>query len=114
MKHLLYAYRVYLSGIHLMQTGDVIANLTVLNDHFRLSEVDELVDRKRQGAEKMRLNSEEVTRHEAHLDRLEDQLTLAHAESSLPDEPTTLRALNDFVVRLRFEQHAGGSMKCWT
>jgi predicted nucleotidyltransferase len=34
VKHLLYAYRVLLTGIHLMQTGEVVANLVVLNERF--------------------------------------------------------------------------------
>ncbi len=36
VKHLLYAYRVLLTGIHLMQTGEVVANILVLNERFRL------------------------------------------------------------------------------
>lgn len=107
VKHLLYAYRVYLSGIHLMQTGDVVANINVLNERFRLDEVDELVQRKREGAEKMPLSDAEVARHDEHLDRLESVLNAAHDASQLPDEPTTVEALDDFVVRLRLER-AGG------
>jgi len=106
VKHLLYAYRVYLSGIHLMRTGEVIANLSVLNDAMRLPEVNELVLRKQQGAEKMPLSSDELTLHAAHLDRLEAELHRAHEASSLPGEPTTTAALNDFVVRQRLSQHA--------
>jgi uncharacterized protein len=106
VKHLLYAYRVYLSGIHLMRTGDVVANITVLNELFRLPEVDELVQRKREGAEKMRLADFEVALHERHFDRLEADLNAAHDRSQLPDEPTTTAALNDFVVRLRLQTEA--------
>ena len=36
IKPLLYVYRVLLTGIHLMRTGKVEANLVVLNDEFRL------------------------------------------------------------------------------
>jgi len=42
VKHLLYAYRVLLTGIHLLQTGEVIANIQVPNQRFRLTEIDEL------------------------------------------------------------------------
>ncbi|HVJ20996.1 MAG TPA: nucleotidyltransferase domain-containing protein [Polyangiaceae bacterium] len=101
VKHLLYAYRVLLSGIHLMQTGEVLANLTSLNERFRLSEVDALVERKQHGAEKMRLGEDEVALYDKDLDRLEAELGRAHDESSLPEEPTTVAALDDFVVRLR-------------
>ncbi|MGC4066741.1 MAG: nucleotidyltransferase domain-containing protein [Polyangiaceae bacterium] len=86
-----------------MRTGDVVANLTVLNDLFRLTEVGELVQRKREGAEKMRLADSEVALHEKHLERLEVELNIAHDQSQLPEEPTTTDALNDFVVRLRLK-----------
>jgi uncharacterized protein len=105
VKHLLYAYRVFLSGIHLMRTGEVVANITVLNDHFRLSEVDELVRRKRLGAEKMGLDGAEIALHDRRLDLLEAELEQAGVESRLPNEPTTSEALNDFVVRLRLEHN---------
>ena len=36
VKPLLYVYRVLLTGIHLMQTGKVEANLVTLNDKFKL------------------------------------------------------------------------------
>lgn len=105
VKHLLYAYRVYLSGIHLMRTGQVVANLSLLNEAIRLPEVDDLVQRKQQGAEKMPLTASEISLHTRHLDRLEAELNAAHDASSLPNEPTTVAALNHFVVQLRLAQH---------
>ena len=48
-KPLLYVYRMLLTGIHLMRTGEVEANLLKLNESFRLSHVDELVRRKLSG-----------------------------------------------------------------
>ncbi|HWZ90208.1 MAG TPA: nucleotidyltransferase domain-containing protein [Polyangiaceae bacterium] len=108
VKHLLYAYRVLLSGIHLMRTGEVVANITVLNDLFRSSELSELVARKRQGAEKMALNAHEIASHGRHLDRLEAELEQAFTDSSLPNEPTSVNALNDFVVQLRLGRLASG------
>ena len=103
VKHLLYAYRVLLSGIHLMRSGEVVANLTVLNEIFRSPEIDGLVARKQQGAEKMLLGAEEIRAHDQHLNRLEAELEQAFLDSQLPNEPTTTFALNDFVVRLRLE-----------
>lgn len=101
VKHLLYAYRVLLTGIHLMQTGEVVANVQVLNERFRLGEVDDLVARKRAGAEKMALEERDHGQHGALLDRLERQLQDAHDASRLPEEPTTTAALEQFVVDLR-------------
>jgi predicted nucleotidyltransferase len=101
VKHLLYAYRVYLSGIHLMRTGEVVANLTVLNELARSPVIDELVARKREGAERMALAAAELARHDLLLDGLEAELAAAHDASALPDEPTTSAALDDLVIRLR-------------
>src|SRR4051812_37174714 len=103
VKHLLYAYRVLLTGIHLMQTGEVIANIQVLNQRFRLSEIDELVVRKREGAEKMALAHRDHVQHGELLDRLEEQLQDAHDASHLPEEPVTVAALERFVVDLRLD-----------
>lgn len=103
VKHLLYAYRVYLTGIHLMRTGDVVSHIRVLNEHFMLPQIAELVARKREGAEKMPLEPKEMSAHEAYLDALESELQAAHDTSSLPLEPTSTEALEDFVVRLRLQ-----------
>jgi predicted nucleotidyltransferase len=103
VKHLLYAYRVLLTGIHLMETGQVVANIQVLNDRFRLAEIDELVARKRAGAEKMALGDHDMEQHGGLLDRLEGKLQEAHDASQLPEEPISVAALQDFVVRLRLK-----------
>jgi hypothetical protein len=52
----------------------------------------------------MLLHANEIALHDAHLDELEVELTRAHAESTLPEEPTTARELDDFVVRIRLER----------
>ena len=104
VKHLLYAYRVLLSGIHLMRERAIVANLTQLNEAFALSPVQELVERKRQGAEHMELGAAEIAHHDGLLDGLEKELTHAHDQSALPEEPTTVAALEDLVIRLRLER----------
>src|SRR3954471_21353575 len=45
VKPLLYVYRVLLTGIHLMRSGEVEANLLRLNENAQLSYIDELVKR---------------------------------------------------------------------
>jgi predicted nucleotidyltransferase len=109
VKHLLYAYRVLLTGIHLMQAGEVVANIQVLNERFHLSEIDDLVARKRAGAEKMALEERDHVQHGAVLDRLEQDLQIAHDRSHLPEAPTTAAELERFVVDLRLK--AAGSIR---
>ena len=104
VKHLLYAYRVLLTGIHMMQTGEVVANVCVLNEHFRLGQLDELVTRKREGTERMPLSAADISAHTAVLSRLKNELERARDASTLPREATTTDALSDFVVRLRLDR----------
>lgn len=101
VKHLLYAYRVYLTGLHAMRSGTIDSNLPSLDAAYRLPQVAELVARKREGAEALALGVDELPRHEADLDALERRLMEAHEESRLPDEATTRRELEDLVIRLR-------------
>ncbi|HZA52404.1 MAG TPA: nucleotidyltransferase domain-containing protein [Myxococcaceae bacterium] len=103
VKHLLYAYRVLLTGIHLMQTGEVVANIATLNERFRIREIDELVARKRDGPEKMLLDERDLTTHASLLDQLEAELEEAHHVSGLPETAATNAALEDFVIRLRLD-----------
>ncbi len=104
VKHLLYAYRVLLTGIHLMKSGEVVANINTLNLDFQLSEVAELVARKSAGMEKEALLPSELAQHEQLLDRLEVQLDQAHADSHLPEEPTNAAELNELVLSLRLAE----------
>lgn len=104
VKHLLYAYRVLLTGIHLMRSGEMLAHIGALNERFGYAQIDDLVARKRAGAEKMGLARRELEEHGSALDRLEAMLHEAHEASRLPQEPTTVEALDDFVVRLRLGQ----------
>jgi hypothetical protein len=88
-----------------MQAGEVVANIAVLNERFGIHEVDELVARKREGAEKMLLDQRDRAAHGVLLDRLEAKLDEAHVASRLPEEATTAAALGDFVIRLRLVAH---------
>ena len=101
VKPLLYVYRVLLTGIHLMRTGDVEANLLRLNDHFRLPCVADLVARKLAGPEQSTLREADFSPHETEYVRLRCELEDAYAASSLPEGPSAKPALNDLLVRLR-------------
>jgi uncharacterized protein len=106
VKHLLYAYRVYMTGIRVLQGGGIETNLGTLNADFRLGQIDELVQRKRTGAEQQLLQAAELTTHNRELDSLERLLQSSYEDSGLPAEITVMRELNDFVVRARLLSNA--------
>jgi len=101
VKPLLYVYRVLLTGIHLMRTGEVEANLLNLNGPAKLPYIDELVERKLSGPEKGRLDAADVNFHEREYERLVQELESAAEKSTLPERPIGKSALNDLLVRLR-------------
>ncbi len=109
VKPLLYVYRVLLTGIHLMRTGEVEANLRTLNEEAKLAYIEELVQRKLSGPEKGNLPEADVEFHEREYERLVRKLEAASDESSLPEAGTSKPALNDLLVRLRLAQTVAGT-----
>jgi predicted nucleotidyltransferase len=107
-KPLLYVYRVLLTGIHLMRSGEVEANLVKLNEEFKLPYISELVERKLAGPERSALSDVDVEFHRSEFERLRGMLEDAYQASSLPEAPTGKAALNDLLIRLRLET------KSWT
>ena len=103
VKPLLYVYRVLLTGIHLMQTGELNANLVELNERFRLPYIRDLVARKTGGPEKSALPDADMPLHTAEFQRLRSQLELTHTLSRLPEAPSpeSQKALNDLLIRVR-------------
>ena len=101
VKPLLYTYRILLTGIHLMRTGRIEANLITLNEDFRLPYIGELVARKIQGAEKSKLETPEIEFHQTEYERLVAQLEIEASGSTLPEEAVCREALNDLLIRVR-------------
>ena len=107
VKPLLYVYRVLLTGIHLMRTGRVEANLVTLNDEFRLPQIGELVAAKLEGGERCTLEDADLTFHQDQYERLLDELRHAYEDSTLAETPAGREALDDLLVRLRLESYEG-------
>jgi hypothetical protein len=101
VKPLLYVYRVVLTGIHLMRTGEVEANLGRLNERFKLGYIPELIERKVGGTEKGRLEQADLGFHQREYERLRAELEQACHESKLPEAPSGATALHELLVRIR-------------
>lgn len=101
VKPLLYTFRVLLTGIHLMRTGAVEANLVTLNETYRLPYIPELVARKLAGPEQGTLDDTDVPLFAAEYTRLRGELEAARHTTSLPEEPDGRNAVNDLLIRVR-------------
>jgi len=105
VKTLLYVFRVLLTGVWLLQTGEVEANLFHLNRTFRLPFIPDLVAQK--SKERAVLDKADLPVYRQAIVRLQMQLETAFAETTLPDAPVNRGALNDFLVRVRLEYDCG-------
>ena len=74
VKPLLYVYRVLLTGLHLMRTGVVNANLVELNEEARLPYIADLIARKQSG-EHTTLEDADVAFHQREYERLKGPTT---------------------------------------
>ena len=104
VKPLLYVYRVLLTGIHLMRTGECESNLVRLNETAKLSCVPDLIARKTSGPEKGRLDQSDLEFHRREYERLRTVLQEAFEQSRLPEAPSGTAALNDLLLRLRLKE----------
>ena len=105
VKPLLYVYRVLLTGIHLMRTSEIEANLVRLNETFKLPYLPDLIQQKVEGAEKGTLDQADMSFHESEYARLVSELEAAHQDCTLPENPSGKPALGDLLVRVRLEAH---------
>ena len=101
VKPLLYVFRVLLTGIHLMRTGTVEANLNRLNEEYELPYIPELIERKTRGTERQTLEQAEVSFYENEYDLLRKRLENETSQTRLPESQTAKAALNDLLLKVR-------------
>ncbi len=101
IKPLLYAYRTLLTGVHLMRTGEVEANLETLAQIYGYEYLLAWIEEKRTGTEQGTNDAVDVEFHERQLLELEKRMLRESDESGLPDKPNGKAALNDWYLRLR-------------
>jgi predicted nucleotidyltransferase len=100
VKRALYAYRVALTGLHLLEAGELVTDVTALAPRYDLApRVDELVELKaRAELAEHDLDKDAI---DADLDALERRLADARGSSVLPEAPANAEALDRFVVDTR-------------
>jgi uncharacterized protein len=101
VKPLLYVYRVLLTGIHLMRTGRIEANLVRLNEDARLPYIPELISSKTLTKEKATIDDANLAMHEAEFNRLLAELEKAGAASSLREETAARPDLDRLLIDAR-------------
>ena len=99
-KTVLYYYRVALTGMHLLKTGEIEPNLTRLAPLYGI-DVQELIAFKREFGEKCQLPRALDAEHMAAFDDLEQRLSQAHELCRLPEVPQNRRDVQAWLMKQR-------------
>jgi predicted nucleotidyltransferase len=98
IKPLLYMFRVALTGVHLLRSGELVADLRRLLELYRYPAVQQLFELKERAEQ---ATVEDDAPYLALLPELERALAEARDGSSLPDEAPKREALSDWLRRWR-------------
>lgn len=99
-KKLLYVLRTACTGIHLLTTGELEADLTRMMDRYDLKGAAALVDRKKAG-ERVAVDPQLVEAWNPRLDALFARLDAARDASALPEDPPNVREVRDWLLHVR-------------
>jgi predicted nucleotidyltransferase len=99
-KKLLYVLRTALTGIHLLETGELEPDLTRLTARYDVADAAELVERKRAG-ERIGLDPELVGAWRPRVDGLLGRLDEAREKSPLPEEPPNVTEVETWLLAVR-------------
>jgi len=103
VKKYLYVFRGLMAGIYCLRTGLIEPNIEKLNKHFKIKEVNKLLDIKRKGLENEPLKDLEEGKLDSLIKKLFDKMDEAYIKCKMPEEPTDeeIEEVNKFLISLR-------------
>lgn len=101
VKPLPYVYRVLLTGLRLVRTGELCCDLNELLVDRRFDDIARLVERKRTGHEDLPIGDADLDHHRRRFELLCEELTVARERSPLPARHDLEPELEEFVRRVR-------------
>ncbi len=99
-KKLLYVLRTTATGIHLLETGELEADLGRLMHRYDLAAAEELIERKRSG-ERVAIDPTLLDTWRPRVDALFARLDRARDASLLPEEPKNVDEVREWLVATR-------------
>lgn len=101
IKPMLYIYRVALTGIHLLLTGETVGDVKVTSAEHGFAEISELVEIYAATSEKSSLDEAASGRFVARWPLLQEKLDQALEKSPLPELPPGEEACSEWLITLR-------------
>lgn len=100
VKKLLYVLRTAVTGIHLLETGELEADLSRLMDRYALADAATLIERKRAG-ERTPLDSSQIEAWHPRIEALFHRLDHAFDHGVLPPAPPNEAELLEWLLEVR-------------
>ena len=100
VKKLLYVLRTALTGIHLLEAGELVTDVHETARLHRIEGIETLIERKRIG-ERIGLPPSEADAWQARIDDLFTRLDTARDRSPLPDAPPNTAELDAWLIETR-------------
>ncbi|MCP4677484.1 MAG: nucleotidyltransferase domain-containing protein [Deltaproteobacteria bacterium] len=107
-KTLLYTYRVALTGVHLLRTGKLEADLNITSQQYGFGQVIALIEFKREQGEKSALPARMDEVFKGRWLELEALLDEALAASKLPGEPLNSEEISEWLRTKRISEIGSG------
>ena len=103
VKKYLYVFRGLMAGIYVLQTGIIKPNICELNKHFKIKEVNKLLEIKKSGLENETLRDLEEGTLDNLIKDLFDKMDKAYLKCKMPEKPTEeeIEEVNKFIINLR-------------
>lgn len=108
LKSLLGTFRVGLTGVHLLQRGEVVCHLPTLAEQHGFPELAPLIARKASTPGPIVPSAGELAPLRARWPELQALLDAAREHSPLPDTPADPARCEDWLIELRCAQLEGG------
>lgn len=105
VKKYLYVFRGLMAGIYCLRTGKVQPNIVELNKHFKIEEVDKLLEIKLAGKEQEPLKDMDQALLDKKINELFDMIDEAYIKSKIPEKPAEedIETIDKYLIKLRVD-----------
>lgn len=106
LREILFIYRIYLTGLNLLETGEVVVDLNWLSDKYACTLPKELisaVDKGKTQPQTFEPDPLQIRSVESDVERLKSLMDESLGKTKIPDTPDekTIKRLNEFLLKLR-------------
>ena len=101
VKKYLYVIRGYLAGTYALETGNIEPNIQILNKKFNISEVDDLIEMKKN--DEKEIFKGDILKYDKLILSLKKEILIAKENSKLPKDIQNKDKIEEWLYKLRIK-----------